>query len=1036
MAQRRIVNVVVLLALVVGLIAGGLAAPRTAQAASNDNNVEWNGLGHNPGSNFCGDANYAYRYFGTGDAARQTWLRARAYQDDLTAVTLWYTTNGSATTQGQWTAVAMSWETNYNCGGANYGLWKVSLPPLAGTVYYQIQYTDGSSNAWQRWAGEGSGIAGTADWTAGNAGLTYSRGPSYVTRLGQGLGATDSRNPGPTQPVTLYARSDTLSGETMCVEYRVGSGGTDAQAACSYSSAVTREPVTGFHHSAWHCTVPAQAAGSTVYWRLYTVTSGACAAKTGAANYTTSDWPNSGQTYTVTAACTGSAGDIIINEVMYDQVGDGARYANGEWVELYNKGAGGTCVNLDNFRLDDQDTHLYDFPNMSLFAGDYAVVYSGKSPQSSQAGPKDYTANFRFDDGVRPPMPPSANDYAFVLWMNMTDTIWNDTGDEVLLYVENGGGTGYQIGTDTPVDVVSYETANDAIPTGFTWTCSTGATSATQGRSISLKPGQPSGNCAGWEESGSSGISGRTGNGANGKTRGPHSIGGPNNPAAHLGLVCAASGSTPAIDGSLNEAAWDSGSTSGASTRYIPEYTHAFPSPSRSTNTGSDYAGESAARTFWSWGTTPTVTTLSSGDADVKGFWVTSDANNLYLGVSQICAIWPGRYSNNDYVDLFIAIDTDNTTGNAVYRDAAIWNKRVDFAGWNPDYVIGVERIGGAGDYAALIKWNGSAWTDVRAGGTFAYGAYWAGDYNACTLEFKIPYTDLLASPWLRPPAGAVWNFAIYTTHDSDNYDVYDSGPGIGNSLFFEQIGDYPRDADYACGISDPVDIANGGTDSNETLCGDAFGSNIYQDSDNSYVGDDPLDGGNQPGSDNHNGDDKDTIMEYYAVEMDASSCYPLAVDLAAFTAAAGADGVTLAWETVSEADNAGFNLYRAEAPAAAGLLTEPPADAWVRVNDALIPAAAPGAGTGHAYTLTDTAAAPGASYWYLLEDVALDGTATQHEPVAVSVAAQSAEPNAVGLAAFGADGAARDGAVTGPGLAALAALVGLALAGLSLRRR
>ncbi len=37
----------------------------------------------------------------------------------------------------------------------------------------------------------------------------------------------------------------------------------------------------------------------------------------------------------------------------------------------------------------------------------------------------------------------------------------------------------------------------------------------------------------------------------------------------------------------------------------------------------------------------------------------------------------------------------------------------------------------------------------------------------------------------------------------------------------------------------------------------------------------------------------------------------PQAVDLAGFTATAAAEGVTLAWETVSETDNAGFNVYR-----------------------------------------------------------------------------------------------------------------------------
>ncbi len=113
----------------------------------------------------------------------------------------------------------------------------------------------------------------------------------------------------------------------------------------------------------------------------------------------------------------------------------------------------------------------------------------------------------------------------------------------------------------------------------------------------------------------------------------------------------------------------------------------------------------------------------------------------------------------------------------------------------------------------------------------------------------------------------------------------------------------------------------------------------------------------------------------------------PLAVDVAFFTAAATPAGVTLAWETVSETDNAGFNVYRVDGAQSetgpssgtvvAGLPTEPPAaEAWTRLNAALIPAAAPGSSEGHAYAWTDATAQPNTVYVYRLESVALDGTA------------------------------------------------------------
>jgi len=96
----------------------------------------------------------------------------------------------------------------------------------------------------------------------------------------------------------------------------------------------------------------------------------------------------------------------------------------------------------------------------------------------------------------------------------------------------------------------------------------------------------------------------------------------------------------------------------------------------------------------------------------------------------------------------------------------------------------------------------------------------------------------------------------------------------------------------------------------------------------------------------------------------------PLAVQLASFTATATADGVILAWETVSEVDVLGFNLYRAiGASAGSGSGSK-----WLRLNAGLIEAFAPGSSEGHHYTWLDTAAQPGASYCYRLEGVDMAG--------------------------------------------------------------
>ncbi len=120
----------------------------------------------------------------------------------------------------------------------------------------------------------------------------------------------------------------------------------------------------------------------------------------------------------------------------------------------------------------------------------------------------------------------------------------------------------------------------------------------------------------------------------------------------------------------------------------------------------------------------------------------------------------------------------------------------------------------------------------------------------------------------------------------------------------------------------------------------------------------------------------------------------PLAVNLASFTAAGDAAGVTVRWETISEQHNRGFNVLRAanvEGP-------------WRQLNSTLIPAAAPGSNEGHNYAWQDPTVESGQTYYYVLEDVSIGGATTRHEPLEVRAQA----PNAVGLSAF--DGQPQDG--------------------------
>jgi hypothetical protein len=108
----------------------------------------------------------------------------------------------------------------------------------------------------------------------------------------------------------------------------------------------------------------------------------------------------------------------------------------------------------------------------------------------------------------------------------------------------------------------------------------------------------------------------------------------------------------------------------------------------------------------------------------------------------------------------------------------------------------------------------------------------------------------------------------------------------------------------------------------------------------------------------------KVTVMTY----QDATQ-----IELSSFTATAGHGPVILSWETGSEVDNAGFNVYRAET-----------ADGpYVQVNAALIPARGDPFG-GASYSLQDM---PGVGvFHYKLEDVDRSGVRTAHGPVKVQV--------------------------------------------------
>jgi len=97
-------------------------------------------------------------------------------------------------------------------------------------------------------------------------------------------------------------------------------------------------------------------------------------------------------------------------------------------------------------------------------------------------------------------------------------------------------------------------------------------------------------------------------------------------------------------------------------------------------------------------------------------------------------------------------------------------------------------------------------------------------------------------------------------------------------------------------------------------------------------------------------------------------------IALSSFTVTPSHKEVTISWSTESEIDNAGFNIYRAESEDGE----------YIKINAALIPAQ--GSPTQDAaYSFTDENVKNRKTYFYKLEDVDLNGTATSHGPVSAT---------------------------------------------------
>ena len=110
------------------------------------------------------------------------------------------------------------------------------------------------------------------------------------------------------------------------------------------------------------------------------------------------------------------------------------------------------------------------------------------------------------------------------------------------------------------------------------------------------------------------------------------------------------------------------------------------------------------------------------------------------------------------------------------------------------------------------------------------------------------------------------------------------------------------------------------------------------------------------------------------------------AVTLVSFTATGGDGQVLIEWETATEINNVGFNLYRSTSEGGP----------YVRINDLLIPSQALGSVIGAYYCYTDSDVINGTTYYYKLESVDVYGHAEFHGPISATPGGQpTATPTA-----------------------------------------
>lgn len=120
------------LAAVLGLT--GIPGLRPAEAAGNDNNVEWNGLFHDQGPLYASSAEPT--------CSTPVTVTLRTFRTDITSANVRY--YDSADSAFHW--LPMAWSRNDATG--RFDLWTATIPASCSAKYYRFQVNDGSDTDW------------------------------------------------------------------------------------------------------------------------------------------------------------------------------------------------------------------------------------------------------------------------------------------------------------------------------------------------------------------------------------------------------------------------------------------------------------------------------------------------------------------------------------------------------------------------------------------------------------------------------------------------------------------------------------------------------------------------------------------------------------------------------------------------------------------------------------------------------------------------------------------------------------------------